>query len=101
MAALYKTYSANFIEVSLPEFSHFPTDYQRAIHEFRNQLHLLNQDIEADQKRFWMSFDSNVEPDNQEALRKASEHAEKGMEFRFERVAQCLSAMIEHPLAEN
>jgi hypothetical protein len=51
-----KLFQANFLEAHVGEISKLPVSVQRRIHEFRNQLHILNQDIHKSDEYLKMTF---------------------------------------------
>lgn len=98
---MLKKYSASLVELSLPEVVHFPVDYQRAIYEFRNQLSILEQDIDFEGKRYWMTYDSSVSDENYNSLTTRYRERIEDLVLRIERVADCLTAIVNHPLGAN
>lgn len=65
----FKSYSASLIESSLGSLLHFPPEYQRRIHEFRNQLSILNQEMDHANEVLRMTYDSSISDENQIRLR--------------------------------
>lgn len=63
-----KQFSASLIESSLGALMTFPVEYQRKIHEFRNQLSVLNQEIERAIESHRMTFDSSISEHNRKRL---------------------------------
>ena len=64
-----KSYSAGLIEASLSSILHFPPEYQLRIHEFRNQLSGLNQEIERAVESMRMTYDSSISNENHARLK--------------------------------
>lgn len=64
MGLSLKTFSASLIEASLGSILHFSPEYQRRIHEFRNQLSILNQEIERALESLRMTYDSSISNEN-------------------------------------
>jgi hypothetical protein len=63
-----KRIRASLIEASMASIVHFPPEYQLRIHEFRNQLDVLNQEIEATRESLWMTYDSSLSKENHERI---------------------------------
>jgi uncharacterized protein YfkK (UPF0435 family) len=55
-----KPFRANFLEAHLSEISKLPISVQTKIHEFRNQLHILNQDIAKADEYQKMTFNTSL-----------------------------------------
>jgi len=63
------TFQASFLESHLAEISNLPISYQRKIHEFRNQLAILNQHVLRANKYFDMTFSSSLSEENEAIVR--------------------------------
>jgi uncharacterized protein YfkK (UPF0435 family) len=59
-----KTFQASFLESHLAEISGYSVPLQRKIHEFRNQLAILNQDILKANDYMKMTFNPSVGDNN-------------------------------------
>jgi hypothetical protein len=91
-----KRFSASLIESSLVTLHNFPADYQNYVHEFRNQMSPLNQEIEAALLVHRMTFDSRITEENHRRLTNdlnAKYQIIRGMCIR---VADRLEAVIEY-----
>jgi hypothetical protein len=63
-----KTFTASFLESNIGLISKLPLDLQSKIHEFRNHLNTLNQEIVTATESFKMTFDSSISDDNHKRL---------------------------------
>jgi hypothetical protein len=63
-----KVYQARFLESQLIEIAKMPVSVQRKIHEFRNQLDLLNQEIPKADSYMSMTFDSSLNERNRQIV---------------------------------
>jgi uncharacterized protein YfkK (UPF0435 family) len=59
-----KTFQAKFLESNLTEVSKLPVKTQRRIHEIRNQLSMLNQDVSRSETYLAMTFGSSLSEAN-------------------------------------
>ena len=65
-----KTFSASFLESNITQISKLPLELQVKIHEFRNHLNTLNQEILVAKDVHIMTFDSSLTDENHEILSK-------------------------------
>ncbi len=63
-----KRFTSSFIDTNLLSLNRFPTTYQSLVHEFRNQLDILNQEIEMAMSFHRMTFDSSLSVANHAAV---------------------------------
>ena len=63
-----KTYSTGFLESNISLISNLPIELQGKIHEFRNHLNILNQEIESATENLRMTFDSSITDRNHERV---------------------------------
>lgn len=96
MGLSLKKFGASLIESSLADIHSFPVEYQRRIHEFRNQLSALNQEIERALESHRMTFDGSISHENH--IRLKEDLLEKYIFIRgmCDRVADRLGAIIEY-----
>ena len=59
-----KVYQAKFPESHLADVANMPVSVQRKVHEFRNQLDLLNQEIPKIDELMKMTFNSSISERN-------------------------------------
>jgi len=64
-----KTFSTSFLELNIGSISKLPIDLQAKIHEFRNQLNTLNQEIIKANDYLTMTFDSSVTVENHKRIK--------------------------------
>ena len=55
-----KFFSSSLVDASLESLKDFPSEYQSIIHEFRNELNVLNQEIQTAIEYHRMTFDSSL-----------------------------------------
>lgn len=91
-----KLFQASLIESSLARLPKFPADYQSRIHEFRNQLNALSQEIERALERQRMTFDSSLGEQNLQRLRTDVEAKYRFIQGMSVRVADRLQAIIDY-----
>jgi hypothetical protein len=65
-----KKYETKFLESNLVEIIRLPITTQRKIHEFRNQLSILNQDITKADSYMMMTFNSSLSEENHKRVTK-------------------------------
>ena len=63
-----KTFTASFLESNIGLISKLPLELQSKIHEFRNRLNTLNQEILSATESLKMTFDSSISDDNHKRL---------------------------------
>lgn len=63
-----KRFTSSFIDANVLSLNRFPTTYQSLVHEFRNQLDILNQEIEMAMAFHRMTFDSSLNAANHAAV---------------------------------
>lgn len=68
MGLSLKHFSANLIESNLAAIHHFPAEFQRRVHEFRNHMSVLNQEIDRAIEWHRMTFDSSMSSENHRLL---------------------------------
>jgi hypothetical protein len=96
MALSLKHFSANLIESNLAAIHSFPAEFQLRIHEFRNHLSVLNQEIDRAIESHRMTFDSSMSSENHKRLigdLNAKYNVIQGMCMR---VSDRLQAIIEY-----
>jgi hypothetical protein len=91
-----KTYQANFLESNLVAVSKLSISAQRRIHEVRNQLSILNQDISKAETYFMMTFNSSLGEGNHQRITDDL----KGMYIRLQKRCKSLVDRIESILSE-
>ena len=63
-----KLFSASFLETNLALVSKLPIELQVKIHEFRNHLNILNQEINVANDIHKLTFDSSISDENHEII---------------------------------
>jgi hypothetical protein len=91
-----KTYSASLIESNLTSLHSFSAAYQRCIHEFRNQLFILNQEVERANESSRISWDSSLSEDNHARLIADLNYKYKTIDGMCRRACDRLQAIIEY-----
>lgn len=91
-----KTFSASLIEASLGSILHFSPEYQRRVHEFRNQLSVLNQEIERAIESLRMTYDSSISNENHVRLKADLVAKYQTIQGMCMRVADRLQAILEY-----
>ncbi len=95
-----KKFSVGLVEANLGILTGFPIEYQKRIHEFRNQLSILNQEIALAIDRHRMTFDSTISIDNHERLKNNLIENYKTI-YRFSnRVANTLQSLINYDISK-
>lgn len=91
-----KTFNSGFIESNLAALHSLPIPYQRCIHEFRNQLVPLNQEIERAADSLRMTYDSSITDENHERLVADLRSKYVFIEGMCRRVCDRLQAVIDY-----
>jgi hypothetical protein len=91
-----KRFNASLIESSLATLRTFPVEYQRKIHEFRNQLSVLNQEIERALDSHRMTFDSSISEQNHDRLTADLKEKYKIIQGMCMRVSDRIQSVIDH-----
>lgn len=91
-----KRYSASFIESHLSDFASFPMHYQRWLHEFRNHLSILNQEVEGAMQCHQMTWDSSITGDNHLLLKQEIAQRYFRLQGIFQRVCDHLQPLIDY-----
>jgi hypothetical protein len=100
MGLSLKRFSAYLVESSLGAIHGFPAEYQRRVHEFRNHLSVLNQEIDRAIEWHRMTFDSSISSENHERLMKDLNGKYTVIQGMCVRVSDRLQAMIEYDVKE-
>ncbi len=89
-----KTFSASFLESNMWLISQLPIDVQAKIHEFKNHLNTLNQEIVKSNDYLTMTFDSSITDENHKRI--SSDIINKYVEIQgmCRRVAEKLDAVL-------
>lgn len=90
-----KQSSASFIESHLSDFASFPMYYQSWIHEFRNHLSILNQEVEGAMQCYQMTWDSSITGDNHLLLNEEIAQRYSRLQYIFQRVCDRLQPLID------
>ncbi|EWG99933.1 hypothetical protein Q427_22255 [Halomonas sp. BC04] len=90
-----KRFSASLIETAAPQIIHFPSEYQRRIHEFKNQMYAMNQEIERATVSLDRTFDSSLSDENHERVKNDLESKYIFIQGMCERVADRLQDIID------
>lgn len=93
-----KTFSASLIDTAAPQMLHVPAEYQRRIHEFRNQLYPMNQEIERAITFLDRTYDSSLSEENHCRLKVDLESKYRFIQGMCDRVADRLQEIIEFDL---
>ncbi len=64
-----KNVKSSFIESNMAAFVNYPTGFQVCIHEFLNQLYILNQEIVTATTCHQMTFDSSMSEENHKTIK--------------------------------
>lgn len=96
MGLSLKKFSASLIEASLGSLLHFPPEYQRRIHEFRNHLSVLNQEIDRAVESLRMTYDSSITDENHARLKADLVSKYLIIQGMCMRVADRLQAVIDY-----
>lgn len=91
-----KRFNASLIESSLGTLRNFPVEYQRKIHEFRNQLSVLNQEVERALESQRMTFDSSISEQNHDRLTADLMEKYKIIQGMCMRVSDRIQSVIEY-----
>lgn len=89
-----KTFYASFLESNIGLISKLPIDTQTKIHEFRNQLNNLNQEIVKADNYLTMTFDSSITNDNHERISADITRKYIDIQGMCRRVAEKLDAVL-------
>ncbi len=95
-----KRFSASFVEASIGQLQRFPANYQVLVHEFRNQLSVLNQEIDCATEYLRMTFDSSLSGDNHARLTSDLSYKYTVIQGMCMRVADRLQAVIDYRLSK-
>ena len=98
MGLSLKRFSANLIESNLAAIHSFPPEFQLRVHELRNHLSVLNQEIDRAIESLRMTFDSSMSSENHKRLvddLNAKYNVIQGMCMR---VSDRLQAIIEYEI---
>lgn len=91
-----KTFSSGFIESNLAALHSLPIPFQRCIHEFRNQLIPLNQEVDRAAESLRMTYDSSMSDENHERLVRDLRSKYIFIEGMCRRVCDRLQAVIDY-----
>jgi len=98
MGLSLKKFSACLIEASLGSLLHFSPEYQRCVHEFRNHLSVLNQEIDRAVESLRMTYDSSISNENHIRLKADLVSKYQIIQGMCMRVADRLQAIINYDL---
>ncbi len=90
--------NCSLIDSSLNSLIVFPIEYQRNIHEFRNQFSYLNQAIKKYNEMHTMTFDSSMSPENHQILRKDLIERNNDINKKCQRVVDKLQKIIDYDI---
>jgi hypothetical protein len=93
-----KQFSANLIESNLGAIHSFPAEFQRCVHEFRNHLSVLNQEIDRALEWHRMTFDSSMSSENHRRLVEDLNAKYATIQGMCMRVSDRLQAIIEYEI---
>lgn len=96
MGLSLKQFSGSLIDSTLSTLQNFPVEYQRKIHEFRNQMNTLNQEIERVTELHRMTFDSSISSQNHERIKTDLMQRYKFIQGMCMRVSDRLQSVIEY-----
>lgn len=91
-----KRFGAGLIEASLASILHFSPEYQRRIHEFRNQLSVLNQEIDRAMESMRMTYDSAMSDENHRRLEADLVYKYQTIQGMCMRVADRLQEVVDY-----
>ena len=89
-----KSFSASFIETNLTQVSNLPIELQVKLHEFRNHLSTLNQEINMANDIHKLTFDSSISGVNHEIISKELISKYAFIQGMCKRVADKLGAVV-------
>ena len=93
-----KKFSANLIESNLGAIHNFPAEFQRCVHEFRNQISVLNQETDRAIESHRMTFDSSISEGNHKILVRDLNEKYTVIQGMCMRVSDRLQAIIEYDI---
>ncbi|KZZ77956.1 hypothetical protein A3767_19080 [Oleiphilus sp. HI0133] len=83
-----KTFRACLIENLGAELINYPAEYQRRIHEFKNQLHTMNQEIERAVVSGDRTFDSGLSSENHRLVK-------QDLELRYASIREMCDRVVD------
>jgi hypothetical protein len=89
-----KMYQAGFLESHLVEIAKMPISIQRKIHEFRNQLYVLNQEIPKVDGYMKMTFDSSMSEQNHQIIKETVKNEYIFVQEQCKRTADKIAAIL-------
>jgi hypothetical protein len=89
-----KTFQAKFSESNLTELSKLPVKTQRRIHEMRNQLSMLNQDISRSDTYLTMTFNSSLSETNHKRVNDDLNGIYKAVQDRCKSLADRVGSIL-------
>jgi hypothetical protein len=90
-----KLFQAKFLESQLTEIAKMPVKTQRRIHEFRNQLDVLNQEIAKIDGFMKMTFDDSLSEQNSKIVRDEIQNKYRFVQERSKICADKIAAVLE------
>jgi hypothetical protein len=94
MGSSLKTFQAKFLESHLVEIAKLPVSIQRKIHEFRNQLDTLNQEIAKTEGYIKMTFDGSLSAENYRRVNEELTNKYRFAQDRCRLAADKISAIL-------
>jgi hypothetical protein len=90
-----KRFSCSLVDSSLESIQRFPIEYQKRIHEFRNHLNMLNEEIANAVEYHRMTFDSSMSSDNYDIVAAELVGKYRNIQEMCKRVADRLQFIID------
>lgn len=96
-----KTFSPSFLESNIALISKLPIELQSKIHEFRNHLNILNQEIIKANEDLKMTFDSSITDENHEIITNSLTEKYALIQGMSKRVVEKLGAVLSTTKSNN
>jgi hypothetical protein len=90
-----KTYRVSFLEMHLADVANLSVPAQRRIHEFRNQLDILNQEIQRAIEYMRMTFNSSLSEENHQIVKVDLEKGYLNIQSRCKAICDRIDAVLE------
>jgi hypothetical protein len=94
IASRLKTQRASFLESHLAEIAKMPISTQRKIHEFRNQLQQVNEEIPKIDSLYMLTFNSSLSERNYEIVKHEVRNRTAFVQQKYRLAADKISAIL-------
>jgi hypothetical protein len=94
MGSTLKTFQASFLEAHLTDIAKLPIPAQRQIHEFRNQLSMVNQDVKKSEELWRMTF--TTDGSNHDKITADLSRLYNYIQQRLRSTADRIGAVLQH-----